>query len=177
MVDKDNMDSKITEKKERLGLKKEEKILKASKKRSDAKIKIEEKILEKRQARNEKRIKSHLNLADVKIDAALDDADVEISFLLDEIDSEIADDEPIDLILFKAENILEEIFLRTQMKIQAAKNELIANLQYDYEDALELSVLEENIGCLKEKSAVVITTLQGKIDNEKQELNEKYGEE
>lgn len=102
---------------------------------------------------------------------------MEISFLLDAIDSEIADDEPVDLILFKTENILEEIFLRAQLKIQAAKNELIANLQNDLEDALDLNMLEENISDLKEKSSVVITTLQGKIDSEKQELNKKYGEE
>ena len=173
MVDKD----KLTEKKERISVKKEEKILKATEKKDNAKIKIEEKKLERRQARNEKRIESHINLADVKIEAALDDADVEISFLLDEIDNEIADGEPIELIIFKAENILEEIFLRSQLKIQAAKNELIANLQNDLEDRLELAVLKENIGGLKEKSEVVLTTLQGKIDTEKQELNEKYGEE
>lgn len=173
MVDKD----KLTEKKERISVKKEEKILKATEKKDNAKIKIEEKKLERRQARNEKRIESHINLADVKIEAALDDADVEISFLLDEIDNEIADGESIELIIFKAENILEEIFLRSQLKIQAAKNELIANLQNDLEDRLELAVLKENIGGLKEKSEVVLTTLQGKIDTEKQELNEKYGEE
>ncbi len=172
-----NINSKITEKKERLRVKKEEQILNANKKTTDTKIKIKEKILEKRQARNEKRIEAHLNLADVKIDDAIDDADVEISFLLDAIDSEIADDEPVDLILFKTENILEEIFLRAQLKIQAAKNELIANLQNDLEDALDLNMLEENISDLKEKSSVVITTLQGKIDSEKQELNKKYGEE
>ena len=172
-----NMNSKITEKKERLRVKKEEQILNANKKTTDTKIKIKEKILEKRQARNEKRIEANLNLADVKIDDAIDDADVEISFLLDTIDSEIADDEPVDLILFKTENILEEIFLRAQLKIQAAKNELIANLQNDLEDALDLNMLEENISDLKEKSSVVITTLQGKIDSEKQELNKKYGEE
>lgn len=172
-----NINSKITEKKERLRVKKEEQILNANKKTTDTKIKIKEKILEKRQARNEKRIEAHLNLADVKIDDAIDDADVEISFLLDAIDSEIADDEPVDLILFKTENILEEIFLRAQLKIQAAKNELIANLQNDLEDALDLNMLEENISDLKEKSSVVITTLQGKIDSEKEELNKKYGEE
>ena len=172
-----NINSKITEKKERLRVKKEEQILNANKKTTDTKIKIKEKILEKRQARNEKRIEAHLNLAVVKIDDAIDDADVEISFLLDAIDSEIADDEPVDLILFKTENILEEIFLRAQLKIQAAKNELIANLQNDLEDALDLNMLEENISDLKEKSSVVITTLQGKIDSEKEELNKKYGEE
>ena len=173
MVDKD----KLTEKKERISVKKEEKILKATEKKDNAKIKIEEKKLERRQKKKKKRIESHINLADVKIEAALDDADVEISFLLDEIDNEIADGEPIELIIFKAENILEEIFLRSQLKIQAAKNELIANLQNDLEDRLELAVLKENIGGLKEKSEVVLTTLQGKIDTEKQELNEKYGEE
>ena len=53
---------------------------------------------------------------------AINDADVEIS-LLDEIDSDIVDEYHIDLIIFKAEHNLEEIFLRTQLKIQSAKNE------------------------------------------------------
>ena len=48
MTGKDNIDHNFTEKKERLNVKKEEKLLKANKKGSNAKIKIEEKIWAKK---------------------------------------------------------------------------------------------------------------------------------
>jgi len=54
---------------------------------------------------------------------------------------------------------------------------LIANLEKDLGDALDVAVLENNIDELKEKSDVVLTTLKGKVATEKEELNEKYGEE
>lgn len=174
MVDKE----KLTQTKEKMNIKREETILKANEKKTNAKIKLEEKILEKKQARNEKRIESHLTLADVKIDEAIDDAAIDIEFLAEEVDYEIAAGESsVDLILFKADNILQEILLRTELRIQMAKNELIANLENDLEDALELAVLEESISGLKEKSSVVITTLEGKIATEKEELEEKYGDD
>ena len=72
---------------------------------------------------------------------------------------------------------MEEIFLRTQLRIQVAKNELIANLQQDLGDVLEVAMLEENIAELKEKSDHLIGTLEGKIATEKDEFNEKYGDE
>ncbi|MDO5826328.1 MAG: hypothetical protein BZ137_04290 [Methanosphaera sp. rholeuAM130] len=177
MVDKEAIGNKVSQKKDELGIKREEQILKANEKKTNAKVKIEEKILEKKQARNQRRLESHINLADTKIEEALDKADSEIASLIVQVDTEIANNEDAaDLILFKADNILEETLLRTQLNIQVAKNELIKNLQKDIEDALELGVLEENIADLKEKSDIVITTLQGKIDAEKEELTEKYGE-
>ena len=66
--------------------------------------------------------------------------------------------------------------LRTQLRIQIAKNELIANLQEDLDDTIEAINLEESIADLKDKSATVVTTLQGKIATEKEEFNKKYGE-
>lgn len=174
MVDKE----KITEKKEKLDVKREETILNANEKRTNRKIKIKEKILEKKQARNQKRIESHLNLADAKIDEALDDAELEIAILMEEVELAIAENEDAtDLILFKASNYMEEILLKAQLKIQQTKNKLIRNLEDDLEDTIEVIVLEENIADLKEKSAVVTTTLRGKIDSEKEELKQKYGDE
>lgn len=169
---------KIWTKKEELNIKKEEKILEANEKKANAKIKIKEKILEKKKARNEKKIEAHLNLADTKIEDAIDDADIAIDALTTEVEFTIANNEELaDLVLFNASNILEEILLRTQLQIQVAKNELIANLEKDLGDALDVAVLENNIDELKEKSDVVLTTLKGKVATEKEELNEKYGEE
>ena len=109
--------------------------------------------------------------------SALDDADLAITILNNDVEIAIENNgEDSDLILFKAENILEEILLRTQLRIQIAKNELIANLQEDLDDTIEEINLEESISELKDKSATVITTLEGKIATEKEEFNQKYGE-
>ena len=107
----------------------------------------------------------------------MDDADLAITILNNDVEIAIENNgEDADLILFKAENILEEILLRTQLRIQIAKNELIANLQEDLDDTIEEINLEESISELKDKSATVITTLEGKIATEKEEFNQKYGE-
>ena len=166
------------EKKEEMQIKKEEKILKFNEKKTNAKIKFEEKVLEEKKARNQKKIEAHVNLADARIDDALDDADLAIAILNDDVEVAIAADEKdADIILFKASNILEEILLRTQLRIQVAKNELIANLIDDLDDTIETINLEENISDLKEKSDTVITTLKGKVAAEKEEFNEKYAED
>ena len=82
---------------------------------------------------------------------------------------------PEDFIIYKANSILEEIYLRTQLKILMAKNDLITNLQDYYEDNLEVEEFEEDIAGLKEKTDHLIGTLEGKIATEKEELKDKYG--
>ena len=165
------------EKKEEMNIKKEEKILATNQKKANAKIKFEEKVLEKKKARNQQKIESHLALADARIDDALDDADIAITILSNDVQVAIENDgKDADLILFKADNLLEEILLRTQLRIQMAKNELIANLQEDLDDTIETINIEESISGLKDKTATTITTLEGKIATEKEEFNQKYGE-
>lgn len=164
------------EKKEEMKIKKEEKILEMNEKKTNTKIKFEEKVLEKKKARNQLKIESHLNLAEARVEDAADDADLAITILNNDVEYAIENNgEDTDLILFKAENILEEILLRTQLRIQVAKNELISNLQEDLDDTIETINLEANISELKDKSATVITTLEGKIATEKEEFNKKYG--
>ena len=176
--EKKTFKEKVDEAKESSKIKREETILKMEEKKSNTKIKIEEKKLAKKQEMAERKLEAHINLADIRVDEALEDADLDIAILADAVDLAIANEEaPTDLILFKASNILEEIFLRTQLRIQMAKNELIENLQNDLEDALELAMLEENIAELKEKTDHLIGTLEGKIATEKEEFSEKYGDE
>ena len=176
--EKKTFQEKVDEAKESSRIKREERILKMEEKKSNAKIKWEEKKLAKKQEMAERKLEAHINLADIRVDEALEDADIEIALLSDDVDLAIANEAaPVDLILFKASNILEEIFLRTQLRIQMAKNELIANLQDDLKDALELAFLEENIAELKEKTDHVIGTLEGKIATEKEEFSEKYADE
>ena len=147
------------EKKEELTIKREEKILKANEKKANAKIKFEEKVLEKKKARNQQKIESHLALADARIEDALDDADIAITILSNDVQVAIENNgEDADLILFKADNLLEEILL-TQLRIQIAKNELIANLQEALDDTIETINIEESISELKDKTATTITTL------------------
>ena len=160
-----------------MNIKKEEKILATNQKKANAKIKFEEKVLEKKKARNQQKIESHLALADARIEDALDDADIAITILSNDVQVAIENNgEDADLILFKADNLLEEILLRTQLRIQMAKNELIANLQEDLDDTIETINIEESISDLKDKTNTVITTLEGKIATEKEEFNQKYGE-
>ena len=160
-----------------MNIKKEEKILATNQKKANAKIKFEEKVLEKKKARNQQKIESHLALADARIDDALDDADIAITILSNDVEVAIENNgEDADLILFKADNLLEEILLRTQLRIQIAKNELIANLQEDLDDTIETINIEESISELKDKTATTITTLEGKIAAEKEDFNKKYGE-
>ena len=167
---------KVNEIKDTDEIKREETILKASDKTANAQIRFKEKRLERKKSRNEKKLQSHLKSAEKSVDKALKDADSEINDLSKEIDLEMKNEEgPEDFILYKANSILEEIYLRTQLKILMAKNDLITNLQDDYEDNLEVEEFEEDIASLKEKTDHLIGTLEGKIATEKEELKEKYG--
>ena len=91
---------------------------------------------------------------------------------MDAIDSEIeADEKPIELILFKAENKFAEILLNTELKMQKAKNELIKNLEKDVENISDLITIEEDLEGLKDEMDEVSTLLDEKIDIEKATLN------
>ncbi len=176
--EKKTFKEKVDETKESSKIKREERILKMEEKKSNAKIKREEKKLARKQEMAERKLEAHINLADIRVDEAFEDADLAIAVLSEDVDLAIANEvAPADLILFKASNLLEEIFLRTQLRIQMAKNELIANLQDDLGDVLELAMIEENIAGLKEKTGHLVGTLEGKIATEKEEFNEKYGDE
>lgn len=176
--DEKTFQEKVNEIKDSDEIKREETILKANEKGSNAKIRFQEKRLEMKKSRNEKKLQSHIKSAENDVEKALKDADLEIDRLSKEIALEIKNEEgPEDLILYKASSILEEIYLRTQLKILMAKNDLITNLQDDLEDNLELADFEENIADLKEKTDHLIGTLEGKIATEKEELKAKYGNE
>ena len=176
--DEKTFQEKVNEIKDTDEIKREETILKASDKSSNAKIRFKEKRLERKKSRNEKKLQSYIKSAEKSVDKALKDADEEIDKLSEEINLEIKNEEgPKDLILYKSSSILEEIYLRAQLKILMAKNDLITNLQDYYEDNLEIEEFEEDIADLKEKTDHLIGTLEGKIATEKEELKEKYGSE
>lgn len=176
--DEKTFQEKVNEIKGTDEIKREETILKASDKTTNAKIRFQEKRLERKKSRNEKKLQSHLKSAETSVDKALKDADMEIEKLSEEIALEMKNEEgPEDFILYKANSFLEEIYLRTQLKILMAKNDLITNLQDDYEDNIEVEEFEGNIADLKEKTDHLIGTLEGKIVTEKEELKEKYGGE
>lgn len=125
-----------------------------------------------------KKLQSYLKSAENSVDKALKDADIEIEKLSEEIALEMKNEEgPEDFIIYKANSILEEIYLRAQLKILMAKNDLITDLQDYYEDTLEVDEFEEDIAGLKEKTDHLIGTLERKIATEKEELKEKYGSE
>ena len=108
---------------------------------------------------------------------AEDDADKDIIKLLDAADSEIeAGEKPIEFILFKADNKLEEILLNTLLKLQKIKNELIKNLEKDMEKVMELASIEEDLSVFKGEMDEVSTLLDERIEIEKETLNIKSGE-
>lgn len=113
-------------------------------------------------------------LADARIEDALDDADIAITILSSDVQVAIENNgEDADLILFKADNLLEEILLRTQLRIQMAKNELIANLQEDLDDTIETINIEESISELKEKNSYYNNHFRRKNCNRKRRIQSK----
>ncbi len=91
----------------------------------------------------DKKIEGHLEKAIKIIDRVEDDA----------VDKEIVenDEKPIEFILFKATNKLEEILLKYELKMQKTKNDLIKNLEKDMERVMELASIEEDLTFLKEE--------------------------
>lgn len=97
---------------------------------------------------------------------------------MDEIDKEIEEDidKPIEFILFKGKNKLEEIVLNAHLKIQKAKNELIKNLEKDMENVAELISIEEDLEDFKGEMDEVNALLDERIEIEKETLDIKAKE-
>lgn len=168
----------LEETKEKLAVKHDERKVKLEEKRAQAKINREERKLHLKEAHTDKKISSHIEKAIKKIYKAEDDADKDIIKLLDAVDKEIEEDEekPIEFIIFKAENKLEEILLNTQLKMLKAKNELIKNLEKDMEKVAELVSLEEDLAVVKDEMDEFTTLLDERIDIEKETLDIKAKE-
>ena len=168
----------LDETKEKLAVKHDERKVKFEEKRTQEKIRRKEKKLNLKASYADKKISGHIEKAIKKVYKAEDDADNDILKLLDAIDKEIeADDEkPIEFILFKAENKLEEILLNTQLKMQKAKNELIKNLEKDMGKVAELITIEEDLQDFKDEMDEVNALMDERIDIEKETLNLKAKE-
>ena len=163
----------LDEQKEKLSVKIDERKAKLEEKKMQAKVNREERKLSLKEAYTDKKIASHVEKAIKKVYKAEDDADKDIAKLLDAVDKEITENEekPIELILFKADNKLEEIFLNVQLKMQKAKNELIKNLEKDMEKVAELVSIEEDLAVFKDEVDEITTLLDEKIDIEKETLS------
>ena len=167
----------LNEQKEKISVKLDERKVKLEEKKAQAKINREERKLKRKEAKVDKKIASHIEKAINKMYKAEDDADKDIIKLLDAADSEIeADEKPIEFILFKADNKLEEILLNTLLKLQKIKNELIKNLEKDMEKVMELASIEEDLSVFKGEMDEVSTLLDERIEIEKETLNIKSGE-
>ena len=166
------------EQKEKFSVKIDEQKAKLEEKKAQAKINHEERKLKMKASYADKKIEGHLEKAIKIIDKVEDDADKEITKLLDAVDKEIVEDDekPIEFILFKATNNLEEILLKYELKMQKAKNDLIKNLEKDMERVIELASIEEDLTFLKEEMDEISDILDQKIAIEKQTLNLKSKE-
>ena len=168
----------LDETKEKLAVKHDERKVKFEEKKEQAKINRKERKLNLKAAYTDKKIESHFEKALKKVYKAGDNADNDILKLLDAIDKEIEEDaeKPIEFILFKGRNKLEEILLNTQFKIQKAKNELIKNLEKDMENVAELISIEEDLEDFKGEMDEVNALLDERIEIEKETLEIKAKE-
>lgn len=166
------------EQKEKFSVKIDEQKAKLEEKKAQAKINHEERKLKMKASYADKKIEGHLEKAIKIIDKVEDDADKEITKLLDAVDKEIVeeDEKPIEFILFKATNNLEEILLKYELKMQKTKNDLIKNLEKDMERVIELASIEEDLTFLKEEMDEISDILDQKIAIEKQTLSLKSKE-
>ena len=80
------------------------------------------------------------------------------------------DEKPVELVLFKTENKLEEILLNAELKMKKTKNELIKNFEKDMEDVMKLASIEDDLESFKDEMDEVSTLLSEKIDVEKEIL-------
>ena len=160
------------EQKEKLSVKIDEKKVQYEEKKAQAKIKREEKKLELKESYTEKKISAHIEKAIKVMYKVEDDVDKDVIKLLDATDAEIeAGEEPIEFILFKTQNKLQEILLKALLKLQKTKNDLIKNLAKDMKDVNELVSIEEDISVVKDEMDEISTLLNEKIDIEKETLN------
>ncbi|WP_296881523.1 hypothetical protein [uncultured Methanobrevibacter sp.] len=160
------------EQKEKLSVKIDEKKVQYEEKKAQAKIKREEKKLELKESYTEKKISAHIEKAIKIMYKVEDDVDKDVIKLLDATDAEIeAGEEPIEFILFKTQNKLQEILLKALLKLQKTKNDLIKNLVKDMKDVNELVSIEEDISVVKDEMDEISTLLNEKIDIEKETLN------
>jgi hypothetical protein len=168
----------LDETKEKLAVKHDERKVKFEEKKAQAKINRKERKLNLKAAYTDKKIESHFEKAIKKVYKAGDNADNDVLKLLDAIDKEIAEDteKPIEFILFKGKNKLEEILLNTQLKIQKAKNELIKNLEKDMGNVAELISIEEDLEDFKGEMDEVNALLDERIEIEKETLEIKAKE-
>ena len=158
--------------KEKLAVKVDESKVKLEEKKAQAKINHKERKLALKEKYTDKKISAHIEKALKNIEKAEQDAENDIVKLLDATDSEIeAGEKPIELILFKTENKLEEILLDAMLKMQKAKNELIKNFEKDIERISDLVSIEEDISAVKEEMDEVSDILNEKIEIEKKTLD------
>ena len=168
----------LDETKEKLAVKHDERKVKFEEKKAQAKIKREERKLYLKEAHTDKKIASHIEKAIKKIYKAEDDADKDVLKLLDAVDKEITEDEekPIEFILFKVDNNLQEIVMNAGLKMQKAKNELIKNLEKDMGKVAELISAEEDLAVVKDEMDEVSALLDERIEIEKETLEIKAKE-
>lgn len=168
----------LDEEREKFNLKLDEKKAEYEQKKEEARINHEERKINIKAKYTDKKINFHIEKTINKFTKAEEDAEKEIAKALDAIDKEIKEikDIPIEFILFKATNKLEEIVLETELKMKKAKNELIKNLEKDMGNVTELVSMEENLEDFKSEIEEYKTLLNEKIEIEKDTLNLKNKE-
>jgi RNAse (barnase) inhibitor barstar len=162
----------LDEQKEKLSVKLDENKVKLEEKRAQVKLNRNERKLKLKEKYTDKKISDHIERAIRKIFKAEDDAEKNIDKVLDIVNSEIeANEKPIELILFKADNKLVEILLEAEFKMQKAKNGLIKDFEKDIKSVEEVVSMQEDISVFKAEIDDISNLLDERIDIEKETLN------
>ena len=149
-----------------------------SKSREETKNKINEKKLQRAIDLNNRKFESHIEVADKRITRVLNDAEDSIDLLFAKVDAEASEeDSDIGLIIFRAQNKVNEIILKRDYKIQLIINDLIDDLIVDVTKAIELDDAVPEDFDTQAKVDKAVADLQEKIDAKKEEFDKKLDED
>ena len=175
---KESLSNKLDESKVKFNEEKAKTKESVSKNREETKNKINEKKLQKAIDLNNRKFESHLNIADKRITRVLNDAEDSIDLLFAKVDAEVSEeDSDIGLIIFRAQNKVNEIILKRDYKLQIIINDLIDELIDDVAKAIELDDAVPEDFDAQAKVDKAVADLQEKIGAKKEEFDKKLDED
>lgn len=175
---KESLSNKLDQSKVKFNEEKEKTKESVSKNREETKNKINEKKLQRAIDLNNRKFESHIEVADKRITRVLNDAEDSIDLLFAKVDAEVSEeDSDIGLIIFRAQNKVNEIILKRDYKLQIIINDLIDELIDDVAKAIELDDAVPEDFDAQAKVDKAVADLQEKIGAKKEEFDKKLDED
>ena len=124
----------------------------------------------------EKKLERDIESAGRNVDSIVEDADTAIDLLVEELDYELnVSDYPTEYLLFKSENRLNAIILHAEYEIQVVNNNLIKDLENDFEKLYGLTGSKSNEFIEKIRNST--EDISEKFETRKEELHSKFKDE